>query len=249
MPVRRTIQSSSTPIRAPTSALPTTRSGRWAPRPTIRAVRTEAGRLPFALGADAGAAASGTDARLRRGLDDDALDDPLAHAGEQLARPDLVEALGARGVEGEERLAPADGPDERLRELLADVLEGPRGRAGEDGEARGAERDVLEGGAERRDGRGHRRGVEGARHGDGDGAGGAAGGGPGGGGGGAPARGGGRAGRPRPPAMRSASASRSRSPASTIWPGALSFATVTPASAAIARASSSSTPTSASMEP
>ena len=55
--------------------------------------------------------------------------------------------------------------------------------------------------------------------------------------------------RPWSRASSSASASASRAPESTTWPGALSLATVTPACAAISRASSSVAPTSASIEP
>ena len=74
------------------------------------------------------------DELLRGRLDLGAGDDPLGEAREHLARAGLDEALRAGVVQRGERLAPADGADERLGELLADVRERLRGRAGEDGE-------------------------------------------------------------------------------------------------------------------
>ena len=65
----------------------------------------------------------------------------------------------------------------------------------------------------------------------------------------APATSSGSARLPRSRAASSAFSSASRLPERTTWPGALSLATVTPASAATASASWRSAPTSASIEP
>src|SRR3954462_5831002 len=87
--------------------------------------------------------ASGVGMLLERG-DRAVGQDPLAHAGEQLAGAGLDEVAHAGGVQGEHRLAPAHGAHERLGQLGADVLEGPGGRAGDDGEARLADLDLVE---------------------------------------------------------------------------------------------------------
>src|SRR5829696_1547241 len=118
MPVRRTIQSESTPMRSAISALPTTRSGSLCPRPMIRAVRS--GVRPFNVWSSA-VRISGMDPPvLGGGLDLRAGDDPLGQAREHLAGTDLDEALRAGVMQRGEGLAPADGADERVGELLTD---------------------------------------------------------------------------------------------------------------------------------
>src|SRR4051812_21786117 len=149
MPVRRTIHSSSMPRRSAIGRLLTTCSGRWWPRPSTAAVR---------MVAPSGWAASASGALRMRGL----LCDPAGELGEHGARAGLDEVLGAGVEQREERLAPADRADERLRELLAHVGERRGGGAAVDGEARLVDLDAAERLAERRDGRLHARRVEGA---------------------------------------------------------------------------------------
>src|SRR5215213_8691791 len=120
MPVRRTIHSESTPMRSAISPFATTRSGSLWPRPMMRAVRS--GRRPVTASCSA-RSVSGIDELLGGRLDLGAGDDPLGEAREHLARPHLDEALRAGRMQRGERLAPADGADERLGELLADVRE------------------------------------------------------------------------------------------------------------------------------
>src|SRR5215207_2215597 len=162
MPVRRVIQSESTPIRSAIGPLVTTRSGSLWPRPTTRAVRGGAKRplMVFSVVASV----SGMDALLRS-LDLRPGHDPLRKPRQDLAGADLDEAGRAGIVDGGKGLAPEDGPDQRARELVAHVGERLRGRAREDGEPRLAQLDVVERGAERRDRRRHRGRVE--RAGDG----------------------------------------------------------------------------------
>src|SRR5215207_432426 len=156
MPVRRAIQSASTPMRSAIGPFGTTRSGSLWPRPTTRAVRGGAMR-PLTFAAFSVASDSGMDgAPLVRSLDLRSVDDPLAQPGQHLAGADLDEARGAGVVQSGERLAPADRADQRARQLVADVGERRRRGAREDGEARLAQLDVVERGAERRDGGCHR---------------------------------------------------------------------------------------------
>src|SRR5829696_9433654 len=111
MPVRRTIQSESTPMRSAISALATTRSGILCPRPMMRAVRN--GLRPVdACSPAVSVPASSIDELLGGGLDLRAGDDPLGQAREHLAGTDLEEALRAGVMQGGEGLAPADGADE-----------------------------------------------------------------------------------------------------------------------------------------
>src|SRR4029079_242542 len=145
MPVRRTIQSESTPMPSAISALPTTRSGSLWPRPMIRAVRMGMRQLVVCSSA---VSVSGIHELLGGRLDLRAGDDPLGEAREHLAGTGLDEALRAGVVQRRERLAPADGADERLGELLADVLERLRGRAGDDGEGGLVQLGLVEGRAE-----------------------------------------------------------------------------------------------------
>src|SRR5918994_2778886 len=159
MPVRRTIHSESTPMPSAISALATTRSGSLWPRPMIRAVRS--GIRP-ANACSSAVRVSGIDELLGGRLDLGARDDPLGEAREHLAGPDLDEALGAGVVQSGEGLPPADGADERCRQLFADVREGLGRGAGDDGEARLAEVRLGERLAEGMHGRLHRGGVEGA---------------------------------------------------------------------------------------
>src|SRR5215208_2245190 len=163
MPVRRTIHSASTPMRSAIGPFGTTRSGSLWPRPTTRAVRTGATKPPPAIEFSA-VRASGMDGGLRRGLGLRALDDSPGEPGEHLARADLDEATRAGVVHRGEGLAPAHGPHECARELVAHVLERLRRGAREDGESRLAELDVVERVAERRNRRSHRGRVERARH-------------------------------------------------------------------------------------
>src|SRR3954451_21824641 len=102
----------------------------------MRAVRIS---LPPGLRAEAAVDARLDMDDLRGGLHLRAGHDALAEAREHLAGPDLDEPLRSGVAERGERLPPADGADERLGELLADVLERPGGRAREHGEARHAE--------------------------------------------------------------------------------------------------------------
>src|SRR5215217_3386908 len=118
MPVRRTIQSESTPMRSAISALATTRSGSLCPRPMIRAMRS--GVRPFKACSSA-VSVSGMDELLGGRLDLRAGEDPLGQAREHLPGTDLDEALRAGVVQRGEGLAPADGADEGVGELLANV--------------------------------------------------------------------------------------------------------------------------------
>src|SRR5215204_211258 len=133
MPVRRTIHSESTPMRSAISPLPTTRSGSLWPRPMMLALRN--GTRPDDAGCSA-VSASGIDELLGGRLDLRAGKDPLGQAREHLAGTDLDEALRAGVMQRGEGLAPADGADERVGELLTDVREGLRRGAGDDGEPR-----------------------------------------------------------------------------------------------------------------
>src|SRR4051794_10944575 len=166
MPVRLTIQASSTPRRSAIGPLGTTSAGTWWPSPRIVAVRGGATARPLWRASRATAARSGgsvalrmRDLRLER-LDLGAGDDPLAEAREHLARPDLDEAPRAGLVQRRERLAPADGVRQRGGQLGAHVGERLRARARDHGEARLADLDPVERRAERRDGRLHRRRVK-----------------------------------------------------------------------------------------
>src|SRR5215218_5698339 len=131
MPVRLTIQCSSMPSRSAIGRLLTTVSGRWWPRPSTEAVRR--GSL---------------------------LGDPAGHLGQHGAGAGLDEVLGARLEQREERLAPADGADQRLGELRVHVGERSGRGAAVDGEARVAELDPGQRLPERRDGRLHAGRVE-----------------------------------------------------------------------------------------
>src|SRR5919202_3233033 len=166
-PVRLTIQASSTPRRSESTALGTTSAGTQWPRPMTLAVRGGASGAPSRVASRATSRRSGGSVALRMGglqlgrLHLAVGQDPLAHAGEHLARADLDEAADALGVERQHGLPPADGLGQRGGELLADVAEGAGGRARDDGEARLADLDVVQGGPERRDGGRHGRRVEG----------------------------------------------------------------------------------------
>src|ERR1044072_956611 len=115
MPVRLTIQASSTPMRSAIGPFGTTSGGPWWPRPRIRAVRAGERMLPLRVASLAIVASSGGSAvlrmgqLLRRGLDGAVLEEGLAEAGDPLARPDLHEALGPCLMHGQHGLAPADG--------------------------------------------------------------------------------------------------------------------------------------------
>src|SRR5215208_3967561 len=170
-PVRLTIQASSTPSRPASAEFGTTSAGLKWPRPTMLAVRCGAKVEPLRVASRAIVRRSGGSVALcigglqARGLDARAVGkDPLAEACEHLARPDLDESGRARRVQCEHRLAPADRAGQRCGELGADVLERPRGRARDDGEAGVTELDGVQRLAERRDGRLHQRRVEGAGH-------------------------------------------------------------------------------------
>src|SRR6188472_780131 len=100
MPVRRTIQSESTPIRSAIGPFGITRSGSLWPRPMMRAVRAGAVFPPRPL--TVVVAVSGIDRHLARRLDLGTGDDPLGEPREHLARADLDEAGGAGVVQGGE---------------------------------------------------------------------------------------------------------------------------------------------------
>src|SRR3954471_9775385 len=141
MPVRLTIQASSTPRRSAIGPLGTTSGGTWWPSPRIVAVRGGATVRPLWRASRATAARSGGSVALRmRDLHVDrfdlgAGDDPLAEARQHLAGADLDEAAGAGLVQRGERLAPADRVRQRGGELGAHVLERLRARARDHREA------------------------------------------------------------------------------------------------------------------
>src|SRR5215208_8218470 len=103
MPVRLTIQLSSMPRRSAIGRLLTTCSGRWWPRPSTDAVRRVA---------PSRRAASARGALRIGGL----LGDAAGHLRQHGAGAGLDEVLGAGFEQREERLAPADGADQRLGE-------------------------------------------------------------------------------------------------------------------------------------
>src|SRR5919198_6690238 len=131
MPVRLTIQASSTPMRSAIGPFGTTSGGTWWPRPRMRAVRAGERMLPLRVASRAIVARSGGSVALRMGellgggLDGAVLENALAEAGEHLAGADLDEPAAAGLVHGEHRLAPADGAREHVGELRADVRERP----------------------------------------------------------------------------------------------------------------------------
>src|SRR4051794_30319648 len=147
MPVRFTIQLSSSPRRSAIGRFETAVSGRTWARPRTVAVRVAAA-VPVT--------ASASGALRMGGLPRDA----LGQLREHVAGARLHEVLGARVEHGAERLAPPHGPGQGGGQLGAHVGEGRGGRARVDGEARLAQLDVVERGAERRDGGLHRRRVE-----------------------------------------------------------------------------------------
>src|SRR3954468_4604231 len=115
MPVRLTIQASSTPMRSAIGPFGTTSGGTWWPSPRIRAVRAGARMLPLRVASRAMVASSGGSEALRmgqllrRGLHLAVGQDALAQACEPLAGPALDEAAPAGRVHGQHGLAPADG--------------------------------------------------------------------------------------------------------------------------------------------
>src|SRR3954471_17309039 len=130
MPVRLTIQASSTPIRSAIGPFGTTSGGTWWPSPRMRAVRAGACvTAPLRVASRAIEARSGGSAALRmskllsRSLDGTVGQDALAQAGEHLARADLDEAAGAGLVKPEHGLAPADGARQCGGQFGAHVLE------------------------------------------------------------------------------------------------------------------------------
>src|SRR4051812_32551814 len=102
MPVRLTIQASSTPMRSAIGPFGTTSGGTWCPRPRIRAVRAGERMLPLRVASraivarSAGSSVLRMDELLRRRLHGAVLEDALAEAREHLARADLDEAARAR---------------------------------------------------------------------------------------------------------------------------------------------------------
>src|SRR3954453_6578428 len=166
MPVRLTIQASSTPMRSAIGPFGTTSGGTWWPSPRIRAVRAGARMLPLRVASRAIVARSGGSEALRmgqllrRGLHPAVGHDALAQAGEHLAGPDLDEATPPCRVHGQHGLAPTDGARQDAGQLGADVLERLRRRRGEHRESALVQLGLVEGGAERCYGRFHARGVE-----------------------------------------------------------------------------------------
>src|SRR5215218_7190811 len=166
-PVRLTIHASSTPSRPASAEFGTTSAGLKWPRPMMLAVRCGAKRAPLRVASraivrrSAGSVALCIGGLQARGLDPRAVrEDALAESGEDLAGADLDEPGRAGLVEGEHRLAPADGAGQRGGELGPDVLERPRARARQDGEAGVVELDGVQRLAERRHRRLHERRVE-----------------------------------------------------------------------------------------
>src|SRR5215218_4267943 len=166
-PVRLMIQASSTPRRPASAEFGTTSAGLQWPRPMMLAVRCGANLEPLRVASRAIVRRSGGSVALcigglqARGLDLRAVgEDPLAEAGEHLAGADLDVAGAALGLEGEHGLAPAHRAGQRGGELRPDVGERLGGRAGDDGEARLADRGLREGFLEGLDGRLHQRRVE-----------------------------------------------------------------------------------------
>src|SRR3954470_14009438 len=110
MPVRLTIQASSTPRRSAIGPFGPTSAGTWWPSPRIVAVRGGATARPLWRASRATAARSGGSVALRmRDLQVDALrlragDDPLAQPREHLAGANLDEAPRAGLVHRGERL-------------------------------------------------------------------------------------------------------------------------------------------------
>src|ERR687896_280077 len=160
---------SSTPMRSAIGPLGTTSAGTWWPSPVMRAVRAGAGvGAPLRVASRAIVRRSGGSVALRMGkllrgrLDGEVGQDPLAEAGQHLARADLDEAARARLVQGELGLAPAHWAREGGGELGADVGERLGGHAREDGEARLVQLGLVERFAEGLDGGLHRGRVEGA---------------------------------------------------------------------------------------
>src|SRR4029079_19744694 len=141
MPVRLTIQASSTPMRSAIGPFGTTSGGTWWPSPRMRAVRAGERMLPLRVASRAIVARSGGRAVLRMGkllrrrLDLVVREDALAEAREHLARTDLHEALRPRLVHGQDGLAPAHGACQDVGQLGADVGErlGTRGREDREG--------------------------------------------------------------------------------------------------------------------
>ena len=181
--------------------------GRAIARRRGRAVRAARGRLAQ-LGGSVALGMGESSAGSRPGVRDDA----LAHAGEHLAGADLDEVARAGLVQGEDRLAPADGADERLGQLGADVGERRGGRAG-DRRGSAASRISTSSSAARNGA------TAGSIAGEWN----------------APATSSGIARRPCSRGdLLGARRARRASPERTTWPGALSLATVTPAASAIA---------------
>ena len=154
--MRRTIQSSSTPISGVISELGTTRLGSALPSPTIPA-RISAGAVAAAtlVGAERHARAPVVERDRARPLDV-ARHQPR----EDLVGTDVDEALGALSGQPRHRLAPADRAGQGTRQLVADVDERLRRQPGEHGDRRLADRDTVERRAERRLRRRHPRRVK-----------------------------------------------------------------------------------------
>src|SRR3954469_24128831 len=87
---------------------------------------------------------------------------PLDEALEHIARAAFDEVRGAHRLQLDERLAPADGLEEVLRELAADVGERFHAAVGEDREGRLLDLGPVERLLQRVSRGGHERGVEGA---------------------------------------------------------------------------------------
>src|SRR6185312_17320095 len=115
MPVRDSIQSSSTPSRAAICAFGTTTEGTASAAEPTAAPRSSRPAKPGAL-----VGASSRTGGLLQGSCVGAVDDPAHETGEHPARADLEEARLARALHRQHGLAPADRRGEALDQQSAD---------------------------------------------------------------------------------------------------------------------------------
>ena len=169
MPVRLTIQASSTPRRSAIGPLGTTSGGTWWPSPRMRAVRGGASaccRCGSPRGrscARSGGSVGATHGRApRRGSRlGQSVQDALAEAGEHLAGADLDEAARRRPRAGPARSrASGRGVSERRSSSARTSSNGCVVAHEKTGKARLVQLGLVERGAERLDGRLHARRVE-----------------------------------------------------------------------------------------
>ena len=172
-----------------------------------------------------GSAALGMDESFSWGLERHALEDALPHPGEDLAGADLDEGGRTGLVHGDDGLAPAHGPVRALASSARTSVNGAalaQEKTGKAGSAISTSSSAARNGA-----------AAGSIAGEWN----------------APATSRRMTRVLRSFATASVASSASTGPDKTIWPGALSLATVTPPASAISRASSRLAPTRASIEP